>query len=322
MRFSFHVAVAAALAACGGDDSLTFQADIKPIIDAKCAGCHLEGGIAPFSLTSFADMQAHGGVSKLSIEAGTMPPWQANNECNDYYGNRSLTDEQQQTILDWMDEGSLQGDPDETGEPLVVERSELTRVDLELAMSEAYTPQTGPDYSDDYRCFLLEWPEESTKYVTGFRAVPGQESVVHHVIAFLAQPDEVAGYPDLDAADPGPGYECFGATGGPAITWLGSWAPGSLGNDLPEGLGLEVKPGSLVVLQVHYNTLAVTPGNPMPADQTKIQLRLEDEVDKVALMQPWANPSWLSGDNMRIPANDPDATHSFEADLGLLVWRR
>lgn len=320
MRFCFHgvLAIAAFVVACGGEEPLTFQSDIKPIVDAKCAGCHFEGGIAPFALTSFEDMQAHGGVSKLTIAEGTMPPWQAADGCNDYIGNRSLTDEHKQTFIDWVDEGSLQGDPADTGEPLVVERSELTRVDLELPMAEAYTPKTGSDSSDDYRCFLIEWPEDSTKYVTGFRAVPGQESLVHHVIAFLAQPNEVAGYPDLDAADPGPGYECFGATGGPAMTWLGSWAPGSLGNDLPPGLGLEVKPGSMVILQVHYNTLAVTPGAPMPADQTKLQLRVEDEVEKVAVMQPWTDLTWLSGETMHIPANQDDVTHSFEADMGFL----
>ena len=306
------------LGACGGDSGpLTFHKDVKPIVDARCAGCHYEGGIAPFALTSFEDFEVHSGISMAAIEAGTMPPWQANNECNDYIGDRSLGDEDIQVLEDWMEAGSLEGDPANPGEPLVVERTELSRVDLELTMAEPYTPVTRSDYSDDYRCFLLEWPETETTYVTGFRAVPGADAVVHHVIAFLATPDQVGGYPGLDDADPGPGYECFGATGGPAQTWLGSWAPGNLGNDLPAGVGLEVEPGSLIVLQVHYNTLAVPAGAAIPADQTKIQMSLESSVERVGSMMPWANPLWLTGQNMRIPANDSDVSHTFGLDPNL-----
>ena len=32
---------------------LTYWHDIKPILDARCTGCHVEGGHAPFALTSY-----------------------------------------------------------------------------------------------------------------------------------------------------------------------------------------------------------------------------------------------------------------------------
>ena len=51
-----------------------------------------------------------------------------------------------------------------------------------LSMATSYTPSKIPD---DYRCFLLPWPEEFTadKYVTGFSVTPGNAKIVHHVIA-------------------------------------------------------------------------------------------------------------------------------------------
>lgn len=32
------------LSGCGGDEALTYQANIKPLIEAKCASCHVPGG--------------------------------------------------------------------------------------------------------------------------------------------------------------------------------------------------------------------------------------------------------------------------------------
>ncbi len=33
-----------ALSACSGDKALTYQANIKPLLDAKCVTCHVPGG--------------------------------------------------------------------------------------------------------------------------------------------------------------------------------------------------------------------------------------------------------------------------------------
>ena len=103
----------------------------------------------------------------------------------------------------------------------------------------------------------MDWPATTDKYITGFRANAGNAPIVHHVIAFLAAPADVAAYQQLDDADPAPGYVCFGGPGGPnggaGAHWLGAWAPGSLGSDFPAGTGLKVPAGSKVILQVHYN---------------------------------------------------------------------
>ena len=61
----------------------------------------------------------------------------------------------------------------------------------------------------------MDWPATTDTYITGFRANPGNAPIVHHVIAFLAQPSDVATYQQLDDADPAPGYVCFGGPGGP-----------------------------------------------------------------------------------------------------------
>jgi hypothetical protein len=123
---------------------------------------------------------------------------------------------------------------------------------------------------------VLDWPETAVRYVSGFRGNPGRPSIVHHIVAFLARPDEVATYQALEDADPEPGYACYGGPGrlGQAVTWLGSWVPGSSGSDYPEGTGIQVEPGSKVILQVHYNLSSANGG----ADRTSVSLRLESSV--------------------------------------------
>jgi hypothetical protein len=291
----------------GGETAATYYAHAKPILDAKCGGCHVEGGIAPFALTSYADVAEHAASIKSSTEARRMPPWPPSSECADYTDDRSLSDEQIALLGRWVDGGAAEGSPSEEAPPLErVNSRALSRVDRELGMLEPYTMRLEPD---DYRCFVLDWPEADVTYVTGFGTLPGNAAVVHHVIAYLATPSQVADATALDDAEEGPGYTCYG---GPGFNsdWLGAWAPGSEGSDFPEGTGLRVEPGSKIVLQLHYNSL--TAG--ALEDQTRLLLKLDDTVEKEAKLQPWTNPQWVTGDSMAIPAATRGTTHSWGQD--------
>jgi hypothetical protein len=130
------------------------------------------------------------------------------------------------------------------------------------------------------------------------------------VIAFYASPSQVAEYQALDAGEEGDGYQCFGGSGGPSRVMLGGWAPGGLGNDFPAGTGLQIEPGSAVIMQVHYNVLQAG----VEPDLTGIQMKLDSSVDKVAQIMPWANPLWIQDTGMLIPAGDADVMHQFQYD--------
>ncbi|MEM6994251.1 MAG: monooxygenase [Myxococcota bacterium] len=300
-----------------GDDgvaaSVNYYKDIKPILDGRCATCHSVDGIAPFPLLTYADAVEYGPSSVPSVLEKTMPPWPPNDDCATHVANRSLNDEQIDVFMEWIDLGMPEGDPAEEGAPMDPPSPGLTRIDKTLSMPTEYSVTQSPD---DYRCFLIPWPEEytTTQYVSGFGADPGNDKTVHHIIAFLAGPEDVAVYEEMDAAEDGPGYTCFGGTGGPSRTWLGGWAPGSAGSDLPEGLGIAVEPGSMIVLQVHYNALSLDAA----PDLSSINLKVEDSVEKEAFIVPFANPGWLAG-GMRIPAGESDVMHEFSADVSGFV---
>lgn len=295
----------------GAASALTYYADAKPILDAKCVNCHVKGGIAPFALETYEQVLAQKSAIVGAITSGSMPPWPPANDCNTYLGDRSLTADQIATLKGWAEAGGAEGDAKAAAPPIAVDTQTLSRVDRTLMMPAAYTPQILPD---DYRCFIVDWPDTETTHVTGFGVHPGTPAIVHHVIAYLATPDKVADYEALDAADPGPGYTCFGGPGTGRAAWIGGWAPGALGADMPAGTGIEIPPGSKVVIQVHYNTST----SPPVADQTGIVLKLDKSVEKKAVVLPYANPAWLAG-SMTIPAHSMDATHTYSADPSLFA---
>jgi hypothetical protein len=135
---------------------------------------------------------------------------------------------------------------------------------LDLKMTEPYTPKapTSPG-TDDYRCFLLDPEFTDPAFITGLNVVPGRAEMVHHVVHFKIGPGEVAAAEARDDAQPGPGWTCFGGpgldSGGPdalqTAPWLGAWVPGGGESIFDDDVGIRMKPGSRLVMQVHYNLL-------------------------------------------------------------------
>jgi hypothetical protein len=87
---------------------------------------------------------------------------------------------------------------------------------------------------------------------------------------------------DRDAAialdNNGAGWSCFGGSGlGSSFSsflttpWLSSWAPGRNTDFMPAGYGTSIAKGDLLVVQIHYNLLAIEFGA-MPKDRSSVVL--------------------------------------------------
>lgn len=299
-----------ALVACAPSPAptqTTWHKDVEPIVQRKCATCHDAGGIGPFPLTTLAEWKAVEGAALDAIRAKRMPPFPARADCADYSPTQAMSDEQRAVIERWLAEGAIEGSPADFAElPGAPDR--LTRVDLSLPMKEAYTPTRSPD---EYRCFLIDWPFDAPKYITGYELRPGQKSLVHHADIFFLNPLVVADWEARDAADPAPGWECYDIPLGQEGSWIGTFVPGNRGVDFPEGTGLRVPPGAKIYIQVHYN---LPRGGGAP-DVSTLDLRLEDRVRRLAGVMAVSDPNWLTQRTMRIPANEKDVTHRFDIEV-------
>lgn len=307
MRSSFLL-VAVAMTACTPSGP-TWHGDVEPLFAARCASCHAAGGIAPFALTDFASAKQFAAASLDAMEKKRMPPWRAAEADVRYLRDPSLTPAQVATMAAWVKAGTPEGDPKSpkaTVEPIT---GGIARVDLELPMPEAYTPTKSPD---DYRCFPVRWPKTETQFVTGFNAVPGTPGAVHHIALYLVPPEAAATVLQWDGEEAGPGYTCYGGPFGDrpqqfAVGLVNAWVPGYQGVAFPRGLGVEVPPGALLVLQLHYNVDA----RPQ-SDLTKMQFTLEKTVEKRAAYQPFLNVAWPAG-QMKLPSGKV-TTHQFTDD--------
>jgi hypothetical protein len=141
---------------------------------------------------------------------------------------------------------------------------------VKISMSAPYKPSPPTGATDDYHCSLVDPHRTQSSYIvsSNFQPGDGTNTEVHHAILFLIPPSWAAAAEKADGG--GKGWTCFGETilsgqqlelpgttppsGQP--TWLTAWAPGHNKNVFPPGTGMVFPKGSLVVLQIHYNTLA------------------------------------------------------------------
>ncbi|MEZ4449626.1 MAG: hypothetical protein R3B09_09110 [Nannocystaceae bacterium] len=288
-----------------GEEALTYWRDAESILREKCTKCHVDGGIAPFSLETYDQVKTFGPVLANAIMSGEMPPWPPDPSCAEYTHARALSEAQEETLLEFLAGDMPEGDPADRAPDLAPEMELVP--DQVLEMPEAYTPPTAVE--DDYRCFLIPWPAELTepRYVTGLEVYPGERRIVHHVIVYAVASAQVQGYVDRDDAEPGPGYTCFGGPGPSdgSARWIGAWVPGMVPFFAPEGVGQQIDPGTTLVMQVHYHPI----GMELP-DRSSIALELASSVERLGEVAPLADVAWIFGGGaMTIPAGDADVTH-------------
>jgi len=299
---------------CGDDggtvdpDAPTYHADISPLIQRECLGCHVEGGIGPFALDSYEAVSENAASVVSSVTSGYMPPWLPGQDCGEFAHERSLTPEERQVFVAWNAGGLREGDPADAPPPIEDEVIDFTPTHVASIGEGGYVADvTSPD---DYRCFVLDVPVEETRYLTGSWVEPGQDDIVHHVLVYAVPPEQAAAVDAANGADGDLGYTCFGGplpgigedTGsGLPPTQLGAWVPGQTPSLLPEGRGIRIEAGSRVVMQVHYNTLETVP----EPDETEFQMLLSaDEPDVLVETDP------LPILDLEIPAMQSDVNHT------------
>lgn len=270
----------------------TFSNEVVRIFQQHCQSCHHEGDIAPFSLTSYQEAKPWATLIKFMTSTKQMPPWKPSAGCGEFLDERTLTQAQIDTIGQWVDNGAPEGNPGDLPQPLTFESSwVLGEPDLIAKSAEPYTPA---HQGDTYRCFVYKTNYTSTKYVRAIDTHPGDRETVHHVISFI---DTGSTAEQLDAAEAGPGYTCFGGPGFDLPGTLGGWAPGQRPLELPQDTAFELPPGASIVLQVHYHPHH---GHPEP-DQTEFGVYFAQQEPRATMrILPIINQTFT------IPPNDPN----------------
>jgi hypothetical protein len=83
-----------------------YTTEVAPIIAKNCAACHREGGIAPFAFNSSQMLVGWSPMVREVLLTKRMPPGQIDPYVGEFKNSMTLTIEETQTIVDWIDSGS------------------------------------------------------------------------------------------------------------------------------------------------------------------------------------------------------------------------
>ena len=302
----------------------TFAGTIESILQAKCQQCHATGGIAPFPLVTYEDIQGIGALAKVKVVSREMPPWGAfdDDACkvqHKWKDDLRLTDDELAKLVGWIDNGMPRGEesarpPLKTFKPVVLEGKTHT-----LTMPAPYQVAAGGS-KDDIRCFPVDPGFATDTWIGGTNVVPGAANVVHHVIVYVDPNQD--GVKKVDASG---SYSCFGGPGTSNPALLLAWAPGVPPTTYGEDTGLKVPKGAHLIMQIHYHPNAASIG-----DQTKFELKTiegkpsyvaqvvllgnaENDKGPIKLLAGPADPA--TGPAFLIPADVNNHTESMEVTL-------
>jgi len=223
----------------------TFSKDVAPILQAKCEECHRKDSMAPMSLITYDEARPWAKSIRQRVITRQMPPWHIDRNVGvqKFKNDMSLSDEQINTIVRWVDAGAPQGNPKDMpaarkwptdnawqasktlGEPDLVIKSE---------------PYTMAAHRQD-----VWWRPTSDVGVTEPRWVraveirpgsPAGRKITHHAVAYLDQDDP-------ENTDNQAGRRGF----------LMEWAIGKAYDEYASGTGKLLLPGSKIAWDIHLH---------------------------------------------------------------------
>ena len=242
--------------AVASDSPLTYHNRISRIIQQNCQECHRAGGVAPFGLETYQQVTAKSGMIRKVVTDRIMPPWFAAKEPgakhNIWKNDRSLTDQDRQDLLTWLENGKAEGDVKDAPLPRVwPDTWMIGKPDVVYQIPKPIAVKAEGFMS--YQNVRMETMLTEDKWVQAWEVQPTAREVVHHVLIFVLPP---AGK-DKPKRQGGAGSEAY----------LAAFVPGSSYVNYPAGYAKFLPAGSRLHFQIHY-----TPNGKATEDQVRVGL--------------------------------------------------
>ncbi len=208
---------------------VTYTRDVLPILQEHCQVCHRPGGanlggmVAPMAFTTYEDTRPWAKAIAKAAQSRTMPPWHASPAQHGQFANeRTLTQLQIDTLVAWVRDGVLRGNPKDARAPKerpIAGDWLIGEPDLILKPDKPFFVEDG--VQDVYAYLTTTMTEmllPQDRIIKAIEIRPGS-AAVHHIVA-----------PPLGALTPGNDPTVY-----------------------PDGVGVLLKKGADITWQMHYH---------------------------------------------------------------------
>jgi mono/diheme cytochrome c family protein len=230
---------------------VSYAADVAPILDRYCVGCHRPGEAGPMSLLTYDQAASWSDTIVEVLRENRMPPSRLSPP-DPSYGEFIAAPEPSaaeiDTIAAWVEAGTPPGKAKHTAaRPDAALAWAIGKPDLILAMPKPYRVPARGVVEYQYYDLLSYTGEE--RWVEAIEIRPSARSVVHHANVYMAQPE-------------------IGTIGFDAGERWASFAPGRPPTTFPGGVARRLPKGAKLTLEIHY-----TPDGAARDDRTTIAIR-------------------------------------------------
>jgi mono/diheme cytochrome c family protein len=239
----------------------TFAKDVAPIFQSKCQSCHEPGSIAPMSLMTFEEARPWARSIRSRVAARQMPPWHIDRSVGvrKFKNDMSLSDDQIDTIVKWVDNGAPMGNPADmpklvppaSGLYWQAERDGFGPPDIVIKTPEQTMPAL---HQDSWWRPLVDIPITEPRWVRMVEIRPSNlpgRKILHHSIAY-----QVLNPGNVDAVNTGTGRAGVTASVEDRVNrrpQLMEWAIGKGYDRFMDGTGKLIMPGEKISWDNHIH---------------------------------------------------------------------
>ncbi len=217
------------------NETITFADHVAPILQKHCVECHKPGTAAPFTLGTYEQVAGKANTIAEVVRDERMPPWYAAPSHIEFTNRRGLSEQERDTILQWIRTGKARGEEAKQPKPPAAAESgwRIGKPDLIVKAPKHELPADGVI---DYKYVVLPHLFLHDTWVQGIQILPDNPRVLHHCnMAYIKVGEKWK-------------MENF----------ITGTVPGGEPMTMDQGIGFRLPAGSLLLLQIHY----VTTGKP------------------------------------------------------------
>ncbi len=252
-----------------GQEKINFETNIKPILTKHCVNCHQNGGIAPFALDNWADVDARAIMIGAVTASKYMPPWRADTSFQHYKNENYLSKTDIELIQQWIQNDQPRG--------IVERRKEKGSQQIKVKKKQGNEIQIGFNHAfvikgenkEEFRFFHMPSKIKENGYIQSIEFVPGNKKQVHHSRIMIDTTQSINGIDGLSEEDSSIlKYQ----TKPLADPFLFGWVPGNDKIIFPKGIGKKIYANSDFIVNVHY-----VPSPIQVVDSSSIIIQLSNE---------------------------------------------